>query len=84
MGENKTPDFASLEELVEFFDTNDMSEYFDEMPDVHFDVNIRHRTFLVSVDKQLMERLTKVARSRNTSTEELVNRWLEEKVAQAA
>jgi predicted HicB family RNase H-like nuclease len=84
MSENKMPEFESVEELVEFFDNNDMSEYSDEMPEVHFDVDIQRRSFLVSVDKQLMKRLAEVAKAQHTSTEQLVNTWLEEKADQAA
>lgn len=84
MSENKMPDFESIEELTEFFDDNDMSEYFDEMPQVHFDVAIQRRSFLVSVDKQLMKKLVEVAKAQHTSTEQLVNSWLEEKAIQAA
>jgi hypothetical protein len=32
MNGNKLPEFESIEELIEFFDTHDISEYFDEMP----------------------------------------------------
>ncbi len=84
MSENKMPEFESVEDIVEFFDNNDMSKYSDEMPEVHFDVDIQRRSFLVSVDKQLMKRLAEVAKAQHTSTEQLVNTWLEEKADQAA
>lgn len=84
MSENKIPEFENLEELTEFFDSNDMSEYFDSMPEAHFDVDIQRRSFLVSVDKQLMKKLTELAKSQHTSTGQLVNSWLEEKIARAA
>lgn len=84
MSENKMPEFESVEALVEFFDSNDMGAYFDEMPPAHFDIDIQRRSFLVSVDKQLMKRLVSLARSQHTSTEQLVKAWLEEKAAQAA
>lgn len=85
MGENKNklPGFESVAELAAFFDTHDMGEYEDEMPEVHFDVDIQKRTFLVSIDKELMKKLSQVAKAQNTSTEALVHSWLEGKVAQA-
>jgi predicted HicB family RNase H-like nuclease len=82
MAENKLPEFESIEELVEFFDTHDMGEY--ELPEAQFDVDIQKRTFLVSVDKELMKKLSQVARAQHTSTEALVNSWLEERAAQVA
>ena len=33
------PSFASLDELVEFFDTHDMGKYEADLPDVHFDIS---------------------------------------------
>ena len=88
MNENKMPQIESVEELMDLFDSNDMSEYFDAMPEVHCDVDIQRRSFLVSVDKKWMkklaQKLAKLARAQHTSTEQLVNSWLEEKTARAA
>ena len=84
MNENKMPEFDSIEELTEFFDSHDMAKYLDEMPEAHFDVNIQCRNFLISVDEQLMKQLSQVAEPQHTSTQNLVNEWLKEKVAQAA
>ena len=84
MNENKMPPFESVEELVDLFDNNDMSEYLDAMPEMHFHVDIQRRSFLVSVDKKLMRKLAELAKAQHTSTEQLVNSWLEEKTARAA
>ena len=82
MSENKLPQFESIAQLVEFFDTHDMGEY--DLPEVACEVDIQRRTFLVSVDQKLMKKLLQVAQARQTSTEELVSAWLEEKIRQAA
>jgi len=84
MNENKKPEFESIAELTEFFDNNDMGEYFDEMPEVYFDVDIQRHSFLVPIDKHLMKKLADLAKSQHTSTGQLVNTWLEEKVAHTA
>lgn len=34
----KLPNFKTLDELVDFFDNNDLGEYIDNMPEVHFDI----------------------------------------------
>ncbi len=36
----KLPRFESFDNLVEFFETNETSEYWDEMPEVFFDIDI--------------------------------------------
>jgi len=37
---------ASLDELVEFFDTHDLGEYWDQMPEAHFEVDIKTKTYI--------------------------------------
>lgn len=34
------PKFESSDELVEFFDTHDMGDYLEQMPEASFDINI--------------------------------------------
>jgi hypothetical protein len=84
MSENRLPDFGSIDELVQFFDTHDMGEYQEDLPEAHFDVDVKKQCFLISVNEELMKKLTKVARAQNTTTEALVNAWLKERVARAA
>ncbi|RKZ50205.1 MAG: hypothetical protein DRR08_30550 [Candidatus Parabeggiatoa sp. nov. 2] len=45
------PTHSSLNELIEFFDTHDMGEYWDDMPEVHFEVNITSRKHLIEIDE---------------------------------
>ena len=40
MAENKLPEFSSLEALTDFFDTNDMGDYWEGMPEVDFEISI--------------------------------------------
>jgi CopG antitoxin of type II toxin-antitoxin system len=82
MAENKQlPSFASLDEMVEFFDTHDMGEYLDGMPEAHFDVDIQRRTHLVAIDEELAGRLTEIARREHIPAEALVNSWVKEKLS---
>ena len=37
----KLPHFKSLDKLVNFFETQDMGEYWDQMHDVQFDVDLK-------------------------------------------
>ncbi len=76
----KLPKFNSTEELVDFFDTYDLGEYEEEMPEVHFDVDIKRNHYLISVDGYLMNKLLETAKEQQVSVEMLVNSWLKEKV----
>lgn len=86
MAENETkhfPHFESLDEMVEFFDNQDLGDYLDHMPEVDFEVDIKRRIYTVTLDIELAEKLAHIAKSRRTSSEELVNRWVREKVLEA-
>jgi len=83
MSESKLPKFESVEKLVQFFERGDMGKFWDEMPEAKFDVNLKNRTFLISVDGTLMKRLSATAKARRTSTKRLVHAWLSEKLAPA-
>ncbi|HEV8711409.1 MAG TPA: CopG family antitoxin [Candidatus Binatia bacterium] len=77
------PPSRSLDELVEFFDTHDMGEYWEQMSEAHFDIDIKRRTQLVAIDEELIDRLSKVAKSKRASVETLINSWLREKMLEA-
>ncbi len=75
---------GSVDELVEFFDTHDMGDYWDQMPEVHFDIDIRRRSHLVAVDEDIVGKIAQVARARHVSSESLINSLLREKLAEAS
>jgi hypothetical protein len=59
MAENdsqKLPSFTSLDELVEFFDTHDMGDYEESLPEVNFEVDLQRKTHLVAIDEETNNR----------------------------
>jgi len=77
----KLPSFASLDELVEFFDSHDLGDYEDDLPEAHFDVDILNKIHLVAIDEETNNRLTEIAEQEQTPAESLVNSWLKEKIS---
>ncbi len=77
---NSLPKFSSQTELVDFFDTHDMGDYADALPEVSFDVDLQRSHYLVSVDEGIMQNLLAIAREQKISVELLLNGWLKEKV----
>ena len=69
-----------ISDLVEFFETHDMGEYWDQLPEVEFDVDIRKTRHLIEIDKNVADRIKAIAKSERTSAESLVNSWLKEKI----
>lgn len=78
------PRFESLDKLVAFFDSQDLGEYLEQMPEVDFEVDIERKMHLVALDAELAEKLTKIAGSKKTSSEALVNDWVREKILNEA
>jgi hypothetical protein len=77
---HKSPPHASLDELVEFFETHDMGDYLEQMPMASFDVNLKRRVHLVEIDEEIASRLDKIAKVKQIPAESLVNLWLKEKI----
>jgi hypothetical protein len=74
----------NLDELVEFFDTHDMGDYWDQMPEAHFEVEIKKRKHLIAIDEEIANKITAIAKSKKTSSESLVNSWLKENIQKAS
>ena len=78
------PRLKSVKELVEFFETHDMGDYWEKMPEAHFDVNIKRRRHLVALEEDIVDKLTEIAKSKKVSSESLINAWLKDKIRRAS
>jgi hypothetical protein len=74
------PKFESLDELVDFFDTHDLGDYLDQMSEAQFDVDLKQKTHLFSLDADLADKLAEIARAKQIPAETLINTWLREKI----
>jgi hypothetical protein len=74
------PKFDSLDELVDFFDERDLGDYVDQMPEAHFDVELKQRTHLFAINEDLSIKLTEIAKAKQMPAETLINTWLREKI----
>ena len=78
------PEFQTLENIAEFWDTHSTADYHDLTHEVQFDVNLRKRTKPVMLLPELRETIRALAHTRGVSTETLINVWLTEKVFELA
>ena len=74
----------SIEEIVERFDTHDMGDEWDQLPEASFDVHIQRRTHLFALDEDLAAKVSQIADERHVSSEDLIASWVREKVAETA
>jgi hypothetical protein len=73
--------FSSAEEAAEFWDIHDSADYEEHMKDVDVEIDIRKRTFLISLDGDLYRKVRAIATEKGVPTEHLVNLWIEEKAS---
>lgn len=76
------PEFETLKEIAEFWDTHCTADYDDLTHGVHFEVNLQHQhePAPILILPELGETLAALAKARGISVETLVNVWLTEKV----
>jgi len=77
------PRSKSIKGLVDFFETHDMGDYWDQMPEATFDVNIKKRKHLVALEEEIVDKVTKIAKANKISSESLINTWLKERIRRA-
>jgi len=76
--------FQSVAEAAEFWDSHDLTDYWDQTREASFEVDIQRRVFLTALEPKLAKKLTECARKQGVSTETLINLWLTEKVAETS
>lgn len=76
--------FQSVTEAAEFWDSHDLTDYWDQTREASFEVDIQRRVFLTALEPKLAKKLTECARKQGVSTETLINVWLTEKMAEAS
>lgn len=76
----KLPEFGNVKDLVEFTETHDMSEFWGELPAAHFDVDIKERKYIFSINPEIAEKLFSFAQAKKISAHELIHSWLKEKL----
>lgn len=76
------PQFNSLEEAAEFWDTHDFEDYVDATEPVTIAVSVpqRRKSLTVPLPLDVYERIEALASRRGVPVEELVGSWLKERV----
>lgn len=75
--------FDSIEELNAFWSTHSSLDYEDDMETVDVDVELSSSRTYCAIEPGILNRLRVRAHNHGLSTEPLINRWLEEKLAAA-
>jgi CopG antitoxin of type II toxin-antitoxin system len=73
---------GSYQEMGEYWDSHDLSDYWDETQAVEFEVDIQSETIYYPIERKLSGQITKIAKQRGVSPETLLNLWLQEKIGE--
>ncbi len=81
------PEFDTLEEIADFWDTHSTADYDDVTHEVEFEIQLpphpKHKRTILLLP-ELSDKLEVSARKQGVSVETLVNAWLTEKVFEHA
>jgi hypothetical protein len=80
-GDPLTKHFQNLEEAGQFWDSHDSADYEKNMADVECEIDIKRRTFLVPLDRDLYRKVQSIAQKKGVSAEALLNMWILEKAS---
>jgi hypothetical protein len=71
---------ASYKKIGEFWDTHDLTEFWQQTRKASFDVDIQSEAVYYSLDKRLADQVQSLAIKRGISADTLVNLWVQEKL----
>jgi hypothetical protein len=72
----------SYQEIGGFWDTHDLSEYWDQTKQVEFEVDIQSEAIYYPIERKLSSAISRIAKQRGVSPETLLNLWLQEKIGE--
>jgi hypothetical protein len=79
--DKQIPTFSNYEEMAEFWDTHSLADYWDQTEPATFDIAPdARRHYLVSVDREVLARVRRLAHLRGVSIESLVNLLLDQRL----
>jgi predicted DNA binding CopG/RHH family protein len=81
MKKSKMPRTDSIQELAEFWDTHDLTEFEDDLEEVAEPVFMRENDIRVRLDAGEAAAVQQLAHAKGVSREELIRSWVLQKLA---
>lgn len=75
---------STYEEIGEFWDTHDLTDYWDQTKPVEFEVELKSEITYFALESGLSSRIRELAIQRGVSPETLLNLWVQEKLQEEA
>ena len=71
---------SSYEEIAEFWDTHDFSDYWAQSEPVEFEIDIQGEEIYYAIDRELSTKIQYIAKKHGISADTLINLWLQEEL----
>ena len=78
----KIPDFKTLEEAADYWDTHSFADHLGDTEPVEIEVCLDKRRIFLEIDTDISEKLKKIAQKKGQSYDKLINSWIREKIVQ--
>jgi hypothetical protein len=72
--------FESAEKAGEFWETHDLTDYWDQTRDTDLKFNLKRRHFFIGLEPGIAQELQRISEREGISTETMANLWLKEKI----
>ena len=83
-GKSSISNASSYEEMGNFWDTHDASDYWDEVPSTEFDTDVKSRAIYYPLEMSLAMEMRAIAKSRGLPPKALLAQWVREKLSEVA
>ena len=82
MKPQRIPDTDSIEELARFWDSHDLTDFEDQLEEIHAPVFVRGKkaTFAIALTPEEVQTLRRIARSQGVKEPTLMREWVREKL----
>ena len=80
MKKSKLPKTDSIQELAEFWDTHDSTDFEDELEEVAEPIFVRGGAIKVPLESRDIAAVERLARSKGVSREQLVRSWVLQRI----
>jgi len=81
MKKSKLPRTDSIQELADFWDSHDLSDFEEELEEVAEPVFVRGTAIKVPLESRQVQAVEQLARAKGVSREELIRAWVLQKLA---
>jgi hypothetical protein len=76
-------EFKTIMEASNFWDTHDITDYWDNTKEMNFKVSLNKEPKYIALEESIARKAFNVAKKKHVSIETLVNLWLKEKLSTA-